>query len=226
MEDSGPIRLLIADDHQLFRSGIISLLEDVSDIVIIGEARNGKELIEQYFNLKPDIILTDISMPELSGTEAIKQIKRKDRNAKALILTMHEGEEYVFLALKIGAKGLLSKNTMKGELIYAIKTINDGKTYFGKIYDEEKLSTLENKYKQMAAKDFEQPIKFQQREEIILKSIGEGMTSQEIADILNCSKKTVDYHRSRLMMKLNVKTLPELISFAVKFSMANKLLEE
>src|ERR1035437_5888795 len=106
------IRVIIADDHKLFRSGIISLLDDEPDIYIISEAENGQELIDCYSVFNPDIMLIDISMPIVNGVEAFKTIKKDDPDVKALFLTMYEGEEYIYYAMKIGAKGLLGKNTM------------------------------------------------------------------------------------------------------------------
>jgi len=105
MESKNKIEVLIADDHRLFRSGIISLLNEEPDLEVIGEAENGRELVRKYLLLKPDVILVDISMPELSGIDALKQIKKRDKNVKAIFLTMYDGEEYVYYAWKMGAGG-------------------------------------------------------------------------------------------------------------------------
>lgn len=227
MAESKPIRIILADDHKLFRSGIISLLDEARDIHIIGEAENGQDLIALYAKLKPDLIIIDISMPVLSGIQAFKAIRRKDKNAKALFLTMYEGDEYVYFTKRLGAKGLLGKNTMKGELIYAIKAIAKGKKYFGKGYDDEKLKEIEKKYKQLIATDVVNGnIQLNLKERKILELISKGKISQEIADQLKCSRKTIEYYRSRLMQRLNIKSFPELISYAVKFSMVNKLFDE
>lgn len=226
MAESKPIRVLIADDHKLFRMGIISLLEDVEDILIVGEAENGKELINKFSELEPDVILVDISMPVINGVEAIKTIKKINKDLKALMLSMHDSNEYIFYSIKSGAKGLLSKNTMKGELIYAIKTVNEGMLYFGKSLTEEKMIELEKKYKQLISNDRQDYIRLNYRDRKILEQISKGMTSQEIADELNFSKKSIDYYRSRIMQRLEIKSLPELISYAVRYSMINKLFEE
>lgn len=227
MAESRPIRIIIADDHKLFRSGILSLLDEARDIHIIGEAEDGKELIELYAKLKPDLILVDISMPVLSGIQAFKTIRRKDKNVRALFLTMYEGDEYIYFTKKIGANGLLSKNTMKGELVYAIKTIAAGKDYFGKGYAEDKLKEIEKKYKQMIATDsVDGNIRLNMKERKILELISKGMTSQEIAERLKCSRKMIEYYRARLMRRLDIKSFPELITYAVKFSMVNRLFDE
>ncbi len=226
MAESKPIRIIIADDHKLFRSGIISLLEDVEEILIVSEVETGKDLIDKYSEVNPDVILVDISMPGINGIETIKAIKKNHEDVKALMLSMYDSDEYVFYALKSGAKGLLSKNTMKGELIHAIKNVYSGKRYFGVTLNEEKIIELENKYRSLVSTDLESFNQLNMKDRNILEYISKGMTSQEIADQFKVSKKTVAYYRSRIMLRLQIKTLPELISYAVRYSMINKLFEE
>lgn len=226
MAESKPIRIIIADDHKLFRSGIISLLEDVEEILIVSEVETGKDLIDKYSEVNPDVILVDISMPGINGIETIKAIKKNHEDVKALMLSMYDSDEYVFYALKSGAKGLLSKNTMKGELIHAIKNVYSGKRYFGVTLNEEKIIELENKYRSLVSTDLESFNQLNMKDRNILEYISKGMTSQEIADQFKVSKKTIAYYRSRIMLRLQIKTLPELISYAVRYSMINKLFEE
>lgn len=226
MIDTKTIRVLIADDHKLFRSGIISLLQDVEGILIIGEVEDGRDLIDKYSELKPNVILVDISMPGVGGIEAIKTIKKKDKDVRALVLSMYDSDEYVYYAMKSGAKGLLSKNTMKGELIHAIKTVDDGMLYFGINLTEERMIELEKKYKQLVSTDLDSYNQLNIKDRSILEFISKGMTSQEIADQFKVSKKTIDYYRARIMQRLQIKSLPELISYAVRYSMINKLFEE
>ncbi len=226
MAESKPIRIIIADDHKLFRSGIISLLEDVEEILIVSEVESGENLIEKYSEINPDLILVDISMPGINGIEAVKTIKKEHEDVKALMLSMYDSDEYVFYALKSGAKGLLSKNTMKGELIHAIKNVYSGKRYFGKTLNEEKLIELEKKYRMLVSTDLESFNRLNMKDKNILEYISKGMTSQEIADQYKVSKKAIDYYRSRIMQRLGIKSLPELISYAVRYSMINKLFEE
>lgn len=221
---SRPIRVLIADDHQLFRSGIISIFEDVADVLIVGEAENGNELIEKYSLLKPDVILLDVSMPDMNGFEAFKIIKRNDKSVTAIFLTMHDSEEYILHAYKIGAMGLISKNTIKGELVYAIKTVFAGERYFGKQYDDIKLKQIEHNYKKLTGQFADDYIHLTVKERQILESVSRGQTSQEIAKHLGLSKRSIDHYRSRMMARLDLKTLPEFISYAVKFSITNKVL--
>ncbi|MCU7492697.1 MAG: response regulator transcription factor [Bacteroidota bacterium] len=225
MPNPNSIRIVVADDHSLFRSGIISLLEDAAEIFVVGEATDGGDLYEKYFELKPDVILVDISMPGVTGIEALKKILARDPSAKALFLSMHEGEEYVYHILKSGGKGLISKNVMKGELVYAIKTVYSGKKYFGAYWTEERLEELREKYSggdgggisvQLAEASLTQ------REIEILRLIGEGYTSNEIASKTGLSKRTVDTHRIHLMSKLGIKSLPELIKYAIQYMIQHR----
>ncbi|MGE5400235.1 MAG: response regulator [Ignavibacteriales bacterium] len=224
MSNPNNIRIIVADDHSLFRSGIISLLEDAVEIFVVGEAVNGEDLANKYFDLKPDVILVDISMPVLTGIEAMQKISQKDPAVKALFLSMHEGEEYIYHILKAGGKGLISKNVMKGELVYAIKAVNSGRKYFGAYWSEERLQDLINKY-ELGEEELKIPLvnmTLTLREVEILKLIGEGYTSNEIADRTGLSKRTIDTHRIHLMNKLGIKSLPELIKFAIQYIIQNR----
>jgi len=222
MPNPNSVRIIVADDHSLFRSGIISLLEDAAEIFVVGEAVDGADLYEKYFDLKPDVLLVDISMPGITGIEAIKKILIRDPAAKALFLSMHEGEEYVYHILKSGGKGLISKNVMRGELVYAIKTVFSGKKYFGAYWTDEKLEELKKKYSggegggggiRVSLAE----ASLSQREIEVLRMIGEGYTSNEIAARTGLSKRTIDTHRIHLMNKLGIKTLPELIKYAIQY---------
>lgn len=220
MPNPNSIRIVVADDHSLFRSGIISLLEDAAEIFVVGEAVDGSDLYDKYFELKPDVILVDISMPGVTGIEAIRKILARDPSAKALFLSMHEGEEYVYHILKSGGKGLISKNVMKGELVYAVKAVNSGKKYFGAYWTEEKLEDLKRKYSAGDGTQISTSLaeaSLTQREIEILRLIGEGYTSNEIAARTELSKRTVDTHRIHLMSKLGIKSLPELIKYAIQY---------
>ncbi len=212
------IRVLIADDHTLFRNGIMSLLESEKDIYIVGEVDNGNDLFNKYFEIMPDIVLADISMPEKSGLEAAKEIKEKDYKAKILFLSMHEEDEYIYHCLKAGGMGLINKNITRGELILAIKKVSEGANYFRNNLSEELIKRIYNKYertlykKPALAKDSLTP-----REESVLRLIGRGLTSNEIAQKLSISRRTVDSFRASIMQKLNIKNLPELIKYAIRY---------
>ncbi|MCL5027836.1 MAG: response regulator transcription factor [Bacteroidetes bacterium] len=222
MKESNCIKVLLADDHQLFRSGIISLLKKEDEIYIVDEAENGEELIAKYFEKTPDIILSDISMPTLSGTEAIMKIRERDKSAKVLFLSMYDTEEYIYYSIKAGGLGLVSKNILRKELIKAIKIVNKGRRYFGNMWSEKNLSDLLNRYDSILTPQiYYNNSSLSLREVEILKFISEGFTSKEIANKLKLSKRTIDTYRTNLMQKLFLKTLPELIRFAIQFTMNN-----
>jgi DNA-binding NarL/FixJ family response regulator len=212
------IRLLIADDHNLFRSGLVNLLLPENGIFIVGEAGNGEELVEKYFSISPppDVIIVDISMPVLSGLEAAKRILAADKSAKILFLSMYDDDEYIYHCIKVGGKGLVNKNVLKGELILAIKQIHQGKEYYKNGITKEYLEKL---YANQTLPDFDKILlyknKLSVREEEVLTLIGKGLTSNEIADKLKIRKRTIDGYRANIIQKLNLKNLPELIKYAI-----------
>lgn len=213
------IRILIGDDHALFRSGITRLLNDDDEIFLVGEAENGKELVAKYFELKPDIVLVDISMPILSGTKAITKIIQKDKEAKALFLSMHDGDEYIYYIIKAGGLGLINKNIMQGELLFAIKQVYYGNFYFGPNFTQKKLDEIIKRFDKKEINKQDNGESFlSDREKDILILIGKALTSEEIASKLKLSKRTIDTHRIHLMQKLNLENLPKLIRYAVQYS--------
>ena len=218
-ENNRRIKIIIADDHQLFRSGVVELISDYDFIKVTGEAADGEELVRKYFELKPDIILADISMPLLSGIEAVKRIKKTDPDAKVLFLSMYDGEEYVYCCFKAGAMGLINKNINREELAEAIKKISEGEKYFND-YTETELEGLFNKFEKRQGSFISEELT--NREKSILNFISEGFTSHEIADKLKLSKRTIDTYRTNLIQKLHLRSLPDLIKYAIEFSVKNK----
>lgn len=211
------IKILVADDHTLFRQGIIRLLSDNSNFVIVAEAENGNELYKKYFQVRPDVVLADISMPELSGLQAFEKIKAKDNSAKVLFLSMFESSDYVYEVYKSGAMGLINKNILEGELHLAIQTVYGGKKYFGSKWSEDSLKKLVKDFEPSTEFKVYSAIKFSSKEMQILKLISKGSTSREIADKLGLSKRAIDYYRSNLMRKSRVKTQTDLMKFALAF---------
>ena len=211
------IRIIIADDHKLFRQGIIELLKENPLMEIIDEVDNGNTLIKSYFVNKPDIIIIDIAMPIMSGYEAFEKIKAKDSTVKALFLSMHTEEVYYYQIYNAGGKGLLSKNIIIGELETAIMCVMEGKIYFGKEYSDAKLKNLVKRYKEIGNAVEEIKIRLSHREIEVLKLIGLGKTSQEIAELLTLSKRTVDKHREIIMKKIKAKNLIQLYRYAFEF---------
>ena len=213
------IRILLADDHKLFREGIVSLLDGDERVCVVAEAENGRDLINKYYEVKPDIILCDIDMPLGTGPESVKKIMNRGDNPKVLFLSMHTGEEYIYYTLKSGGLGLISKSIMKGELINALLNVSKGRKYFMGLSDED-LNKIVDKYMIMEKKQEEievDPLTTKELE--VLELVGEGLTSTEIADKLEISKRTVDSHRARIMEKLNIKSLPAFIKYAVEYKL-------
>ena len=213
--------ILIADDHNLFRSGIISLIEEEPEIKVIGEASNGKELISLYNQLNPDLLLIDISMPEKTGLEAAKEIRKNDAKTRILFLSMHEGTDYIYHTIKSGGNGLINKNILRGELITAIKSVMNGKDYFGAKYSEDDIKNIVNKYDSFTEPPvFMQSSMLTEKEKEVLLLISEGLTSSEIAEKMFIGKRTVDSHRLNIMQKLKLNSLPELIRYSIDFATA------
>lgn len=212
------IRLILADDHQLFRHGLKSLFDSIHDIEVIDEACDGDELIQKYLTKKPDLVLADISMPKLTGFEAFKQVRRADPKARFLFLSMFDSPEYIYYTRKIGASGLIGKNVRKDELEFGIREVLKGKEYFGTEWPPEKLEELESKYRNLADAVIDPNIALTAKEKLTLYYISEGYTSEEIAEELQVSKRTVDSHRHNLMKKVKANSSSQLIAFAIKFT--------
>ncbi|HEX2867911.1 MAG TPA: response regulator transcription factor [Ignavibacteriales bacterium] len=210
------IRVLVAEDHSIVRDGIISLIENIPGLYVVGEASNGQDLVEKYAALVPDVVISDISMPGMTGIEAIIEIKKKFPDAKVLFLSIHEGEEFIFHILKAGGMGLLSKNIIKGELIYAVKLVAQGGKYFGRGYTEEKLKEILERNTPADPVVVFQDTDLSRREIEVLRLVCDGYSSSEIAQTLEIGKKTVDTHRSSIMKKLGVENTSQLIKYAIK----------
>lgn len=211
------ITVLIVDDHKIIRDGIKSLLEDAPNIQIVGEASNGLEAIEFFKNQPTDIVIMDIRMPEMGGIETTKFLTENYPGVKILALTMHDEEAFISKMLHAGASGYLLKNVGKEEFITAIHKIYKGENYFS-LDVATKMMT-----KFMSSKPVEDDevvedddLQLTKREIEVIKLIAEGLTSQDIADKLFISPRTVDTHRRNLLQKLNVKNTAELIKYAIK----------
>jgi len=208
------IRVLIVDDHFLVRTGIISLLRDVPDIEIVGEAENGNSAVELCKKIVPEVVLMDISMPDISGIEATRFIKADNPSINILILTMHESEEYFYNTLKLGASGILNKNVSKDELVAAIKSVSIGKRYIGNSISELMIDTLMQKFEEDFVDKEKKHVILTRREKDVLCFIANGFTNQDIADKLNISVRTVETHKANLMQKLNLKSAAALSFYA------------
>jgi len=213
------IKIILVDDHRLFLDGIKSLLSEVDFIEIIGEASGGNEVIELLSCIQPDLIMMDISMKGLSGIEISKQISQIYPDIKILILSMHTSEEFVINAIKAGAKGYLSKDTSKEELMEAIQIIQSGGECYSKLISDNFMKSYVKKFK--SEQNLMDHKCLTQREIEILKLAVVGLSNKEIADKLFISTKTVDSHKNNIMQKLKLKNTAELVLYAVK----NKIIE-
>jgi DNA-binding NarL/FixJ family response regulator len=214
------IRVLIADDHDIVRFGIVTVLNASDLIEVVGEVSNGDEALESYSRLLPDVCLLDISMPKMSGIESTIAIRKEHPEAVILILTMHQNEEYLNQALKAGAAGYLLKQSSIKELVAAIDDVHQGRT----VFSEPIAKLMADQYVRHAISGIdsisEDAIRLTRREKEITKLIVDGKTSQEIADILFISPRTVEAHRANLMQKLGLKNTAALVKFAVANGMS------
>ncbi len=208
-----PYRVILADDHVMFRQGIKRLLVDMKGIEVIAEAGDGLELLSLLRKARPQMVILDISMPRLRGLEAAKEIKTSFPKVKILILSMHKNTEYFYNAISSGAEGYLLKEDADRELYTAIEKIRRGERYVSPILLEElskDVVELRGGYRKTSAEGLSV------REKEILKLVAEGKTSPEIADLLCISVRTVQNHRANIMRKLNIKNTTDLLRYAYR----------
>jgi DNA-binding NarL/FixJ family response regulator len=204
------LRVLLADDHQIVLEGLKNLLG--GEFEIIGGVQDGRALVAQAATLHPDVIVADISMPQLNGIEAARQIKQTDKNIKIVFLTMHPDATYAANAFEAGASGFVLKHSAPSELITAIHEAMKGRTYVTPLIAGDLIRTYQEG--SSPGKDLFKKISPRQRE--ILQLLAEGKSGKEIASILNISARTVEFHKYRMMEQLNIKTSAELVQYAVK----------
>jgi DNA-binding NarL/FixJ family response regulator len=208
------IRILLADDHRVMRSGLKLLLEREPDLRVVGEASDGRETVAMAETENPDVVVMDIAMPAMNGIEATRQIVGHNPETAVAILSMHSDESYVIRSLKAGAKAYLLKDSAEADLIAAIRAITDGKSFFSpaisRLLKEEYMRELQDR----GAEDTYDLLTTRERE--ILQLIAEGRTNKEIANLLNLSLYTVETHRTHILQKLNLHSVPELILYAVR----------
>lgn len=207
------IRILIADDHTLLRNGICALLQDEQDMVIVGEANDGREAVHLAGQLKPNVVLMDIAMPRLNGLEATRQIKHEHPEINVLVLTMYDNEEYFREMLEVGASGYIIKRAAATELVSAIRAVYSGEAVLSPAITR---LLLEDYLNHDLRSEKDDPNALSAREREVLQLIAEGKTSREIAEILNLSVKTVQSHRTSLMQKLDLHDRGELIKYAIQ----------
>ena len=208
------IRILLADDHTIIRSGLRLLLEQQDDFKVVAEANDGREAVQLVLKHKPDIVILDIGMPQLNGIEATRQILAEHAEAQVLILSMHSDEGYVLRALKAGARGYILKNSAEADLIRAVRSVAEGKSFFSPVISK---MLLEDYVRQVREKEVEDSYDLlTPREREILQLLAEGKTNKEAAHILGVSPHTIETHRGNILEKLNLHGVPELILYAVR----------
>ncbi|RZK16916.1 MAG: response regulator transcription factor [Pedobacter sp.] len=211
-----PIRVLIADNHAIVRNGVISLLEKENNIEIVGQASNGTEVLEILQNeVVPDIILTDVVMPEMNGIELTRLLKLNHPKIKVLILTTADQEDLIISSFRAGAQGYLLKNVNISEVVFAIEQLAAGYTHLCTDIGMKLLNHLQGKFT-LNSKKLKESIQLSKRELEILALIAEGYTNGEIADKLFTSKRTIEGNRQNLLDKTGKKNTAALISFVVR----------
>ncbi len=207
-------RIILADDHRIFAEGLKRLLEP--DYEIVAMVEDGKELVATVAEIPADLILVDISMPGLNGIEAARQIIESNRDAKIILLTMHDEVTYVTTALDAGVRGYVLKQAAPAELLAAIKEVLKGYVYVSPSLASRVLFARRKG-------DSNQPptIRLQPQQREILRLLAEGKTAKEIAAHLHLTRKTIEYHKSRIMLQLNVNTSAQLIQYAVKHGISS-----
>lgn len=214
------IRVVLTDDHVFVRDGIKSLLENEVNITVVGEATDGLEALVLIEELKPDLLILDIRMPNLNGIEVVEQLRNKGDSVKIIMLSMHESEEYVLKSIQAGADGYLLKGSSKEEFLKAVQTVSNGGKYFSGDISSILIGQLTNSPLSIEPKQIsgeEQLIT--KREKEILKLLLTGKGNKEIAEALDISKRTAEVHRFNLMKKLKVKNLMELSNKASEYAL-------
>src|SRR5512140_3161210 len=212
--ESMPIRILLADDHTVVRDGLRALLEKQSDMVVVAEAADGRDSVLMAEEQLPDVVVMDIAMPNMNGIEATRRILAACPKTAVVILSMHQDESYVLRSLKAGAKGYLLKDSLRSDVIEAVRSVAQGRSF------------LTRKVRSMLQEDYVRELErrglddsydlLTDREREALQLVAEGRTNKEVAGLLNVSLTTVETHRTHILQKLGLHSIPELILYAVR----------
>jgi two-component system, NarL family, response regulator NreC len=209
-----PIRILLADDHTIVRDGLRALVEKQPDMMVSGEAADGREAVQIAEDNPPDVVVMDIAMPNMNGIEATRRIVTTRPATGVVILSMHQDESYVLRSLKAGARGYLLKDSLRSDVVEAIRSVAQGRSFLTR-----KVSKLlqEDYIRQMERRGVEDSYDLlTDREREILQLIAEGRTNKEVANVLNIGLTTVETHRTHILQKLGLHSVPELILYAVR----------
>lgn len=213
------IRVLVVDDHTIVRDGICALLSLAGDLEIVGEATNGSEALKKVGELLPDVVLMDISMPVMGGLEATRRICKDFPKTKVLVLTQYDDKEYFFPVIESGASGFISKAAASSELATGIRSVYRGDSYLSPSVTRLLVENYQNTASQRSSKDPYNQLTRRERE--VFKLLAEGHSTQEIAEILVITPKTVDGHKTNLMAKLGVHNRIDLVKYALRKGVIN-----
>ena len=209
------VKIVLADDHTMLRDSLRYLLQTYEAFDVVGEAGDGLEAIQVVRNEKPDILILDIAMPRMRGIEAIREIKRENPSIKILVLSMHDKTEYVRQTLKNGADGYLLKRSAAAELVQAIQTLSEGERSLSPSLSKEIIENWLQQDDAALPRDSLES-KLTEREKAVMKLLAEGHSNKQVAEMLYISPKTVKTHRSRIMSKLNLNSVPALVHYAIR----------
>jgi len=207
------IHILIADDHSIVREGVRMILDGQEDFEVVGEASTGRQALEEARRLRPDVVVMDISMPDMTGIEATAKIRSELPNTQVMGLTMHEDESYVFALLKAGAAGYVLKRAAAEDLVSAVRAAHQGEAF---LYPTVAKMVVQDFLQRTTSQDKAALDGLTDREREVLTLIAEGLTNQEIAGRLYISIKTVQTHRAHIMEKLNLHDRTELVRYAIR----------
>jgi len=211
------IKVLLVDDHQIILDGVKTMLIDVEDIDFIGCASNGTKALEIIKLHRPDVVISDISMPDMTGIELAAKMTELKLPSNVLILSMYTTDDYIYNAIKAGARGILPKqDTNKEMLLEAIRTIYAGEEYYAPNISKNLMKSYVSKIKNVNSTDKTKSYTLTQREKEILKLYVEGFSNQEVAEKLNISIRTVETHKNNIMQKFEFKSTVEMVKFALK----------
>jgi DNA-binding NarL/FixJ family response regulator len=208
------VRILLADDHTVIRSGLRLLLERYPEFEVVGEAADGREAVALAGELNPDVVVMDIAMPNLNGIEATNQIVKKRAETAVVILSMHSDEAYVMRSLKAGARAYLLKDSAEEDLVKSIRAVSEGKSFFSPAISRVLAEDYVRRLQRKGVEDSYELLTSRERE--ILQLLAEGKSNKDMANLLNLSLYTIETHRSNILEKLNLHTIPELILYAVR----------
>jgi len=209
-----PLRILVADDHTLVRQGLRKIVESQPGWVVVGEAGDGRDAVQQTMDLQPDVVIMDIAMPRLNGVEAVQQIERRNPNARVLVLSMYSDEAYVTRAVRAGAAGYLLKDSADVDLIQAVSAVSEGKSFFSPAVAR---VLLDEYVRQLAERGIADRFDtLSEREREVFQLIAEGHSNKEVATMLHISPTTVETHRAHIMEKLDLHSTADIVLCAVR----------